>query len=198
MAAELSIPSNDFIHMWQATFPQRMQGIFRRYQDCLNYICQDLGVEVEENQIERAARIRFEMMQQNTSSIRDGAVEVLTSLKTMGYKTGLISDCSIETSLIWDKLPLAPLIDAPVLSCLVGKSKPDPEIFRIAVDRLGVTPDQCIYVADGIGQELTTASRLGMRTVMITTSYDRSGDPGREAWDGEVISSLYEVLKLLE
>jgi putative hydrolase of the HAD superfamily len=198
MAAALSLPSNDFIRMWQATFTQRMQGVFRRYQDCLNYICQHLGAQVEENQIGQASRIRFEMMKQNTSSIREGAVEVLSSLKSNGYKTGLISDCSIETSLVWDDMPLAPLIDAPVLSCLVGISKPDPEIFRIAVDRLEVTPDRCLYIADGIGEELTTASKLGMRAVMIITSTDRSGDPFREDWDGEIISTLYEVPELLE
>lgn len=76
--------------------------------------------------------------------------------------------------------------------------KPEPRIFQIAIERLAVEPGDCLYIADGIGQELTSASQIGMQAVLIRVSGEDSYDPYREDWNGPVISSLTEVLDLVE
>ena len=200
MAVVLLVPSDDFVTSWHATFDERMTGIFESYQACIRHICQQLGVDAQDNQIELAASIRFDMTKQEVKSLRDGAKEVLLHLKANGYKTGLISDCSKETTIILRDTPLYSLIDVTVFSCSAGIRKPDPRIYRIAVEGLSVNPQECIYIADGMGQELTRASELGMYAIQIRVpgKDDHNYDTYRENWDGPVISSLKDVLTLVK
>jgi len=97
-----------------------------------------------------------------------------------------------------DDSPLAALIDYPVFSCLTGMKKPDPIIFQVAIEGLGVKAEECIYVADGIGRELHAASELGMCAVQILAPGEDDYDPYREEWNGPVISSLKEILDLVK
>ena len=57
--------------------------------------------------------------------------------------------------------------DPVILSCEVGYAKPDPEIYRIAMDRLpGIQPDEVIFLDDRV-MCLPPAQALGMRTVLV-------------------------------
>jgi putative hydrolase of the HAD superfamily len=57
--------------------------------------------------------------------------------------------------------------DAVVISHEVGLRKPDPEIFKIAVDRLGSEFDQCVFI-DDVARYLDVARTLGMGTIHAT------------------------------
>ena len=196
MASVLSAPPNDFVRLWSEAFTERMRGVFKSSQACIGHICHQLEVPVQYDQIELAASIRFTMTKQEVTTPRTDAVEVLSSLKSKGYKTGLISNCSAETTTIWEETPLAPFIDVTVFSCSEGLMKPDPHIYQIATERLAVEPGDCLYIADGMDQELTSALQLGMHPVLIRVPGEDSYDPYREDWDGPVISSLKDVLTL--
>jgi epoxide hydrolase-like predicted phosphatase len=56
------------------------------------------------------------------------------------------------------------LFDVVVLSGELGIRKPDPEIYAVAVERLGVTADRCVFV-DDLGGNLKPAKALGMTTI---------------------------------
>lgn len=197
MASVLSVPSDGLVRLWRNTFAQRMKGTFRKYQDCIGHICEQLGVSVEYSQIEAATQIRFHMNRREVMTPRADAIKVLSRLKLEGYKIGLISNCSFETTTLWEEVPLAPLVDVAIFSCLVGMMKPDPRIYGLATEQLGVEPQDCLYVADGIGQELSAASQIGMHAVRIFVPGEDEYDPYREDWDGPIISSLTDVLRLV-
>ena len=55
--------------------------------------------------------------------------------------------------------------------------KPDPAIFRLSMDALGASPDECLYVGDGGSDELAAARALGMRAIQATWYMD--GDPAQ-------------------
>jgi len=48
-----------------------------------------------------------------------------------------------------------------------GVKKPDPRIFEMAVARLKVRPDECVYVGDHPRNDIEGAGKSGMRTVWI-------------------------------
>lgn len=198
MASVLSVPFDDFVRLWRSTLDQRMKGNFCTHQDCIGHICRQLGVSVEYSQIEAAAQIRFHMNRREVMTLRPDAIDVLSRLKLKDYKIGLISNCAFETTTFWKELPLAPLIDVTIFSCLVGMMKPDPRIYSLATEQLGVELQDCLYVADGMGQELSAASQIGMHAVQISVPGEDEYDRYREEWEGLVISSLTEVLTLLE
>jgi putative hydrolase of the HAD superfamily len=90
------------------------------------------------------------------------------------------------------------LIDEAILSCSVGMKKSDPRIYELACQRLQVSPDRCLYVGDGGSSELTGATEMGMHAVLIRAPYDDTIGGYREEWPGQRISTLSEVLALLE
>jgi putative hydrolase of the HAD superfamily len=61
---------------------------------------------------------------------------------------------------------LSSLFDAFIESSKVGLRKPDPRIYRLACDTLGVTPSEAVFL-DDIGRNLKAARELGMRTIKV-------------------------------
>jgi putative hydrolase of the HAD superfamily len=98
---------------------------------------------------------------------RPGAVETIGELRRRGVRTGLISACTSDIPEAWPETELAPLFDATVFSCEVGFSKPDPRIYALACEQLGVEPARAVFVGDGANDELAGAERAGMRAVLI-------------------------------
>ena len=201
MASVLSAPPDGFAELWLGLFQERMSGALESPVGVIKHVCRELDVHPEYNQIERATRIRLDMTRRAVI-VRPDAVVVLSTLKAKGYKTGLISDCSHEMPAIWEELPLSPLIDVTAFSCLAGITKPEPRIYRLATEQLGVRPEDCLYVGDGSSQEIAGAARVGMSPVLIRVPDDGDYDDlyriKPEDWDGPRVSSLSEVLKLLE
>jgi putative hydrolase of the HAD superfamily len=155
-------------------------------------------VLVDEEQIELAAKTRFDMTRNELMSLHEGALDVLSYLRAKGCKTGLLSNCSFEVTRIWGETRLAPLIDVAVFSCSAGMMKPDPRIYGMVTGQLNVKPQDCLYVADGIGQELATATQIGMHAIRILVPGENGYDRYREKWNGPAISSLTQILDMVD
>jgi len=152
---------------------------------------------VEAGRINTAVDIAFEMTRRKVMVPRDGALNVLTYLKANGYKTGLISDCGPDVPALWDETPFAPFIDVTVFSCKARLVKADTRIFELAIDKLGVKPEKSIYVADGMRKELSSAAELGMWSLQIRVPGEADDNPLNEDWNGPRISSITELIPLL-
>jgi FMN phosphatase YigB (HAD superfamily) len=98
-----------------------------------------------------------------SSGDRDGVVDTLAELRRRGVRTGLITVCSEDVVGVWAEAPFAGLFDVEVFSCSCGLRKPDPRIYRLALDELGVAPPEALFVGDGANDELAGAERVGMR-----------------------------------
>lgn len=199
MASILEAPHDEFARWWLDTFIERTTGVHPTHKESIEYICQKLGIGVSEAQVEHAARVRLDYTARAIKP-RAGSIEVLTRLKSEGYKTGLISDCSGEIPIVWDNTPFAQLFDATVFSCKAGTKKPDPQIYYMATEKLMVEPQDCLYIGDGSSQELTGAANVGMHPVLIRVPDESTNAhfiDREKNWDGPVISSLQEVLNLL-
>lgn len=58
------------------------------------------------------------------------------------------------------------LFDHVVESSKIGMRKPDPRIYQLACDTLGVSPANCVYL-DDLGINLKPAAQLGMKTIKV-------------------------------
>jgi putative hydrolase of the HAD superfamily len=81
-----------------------------------------------------------------------------------GIRTGLLSN-SWGDALAYDDALLEELFDAWVISGEVGLRKPDPAIYELVAERLGLPPAACVFVDDLPGN-LKPARALGMATVL--------------------------------
>jgi len=67
----------------------------------------------------------------------------------------------------WGDSPAAGCFDATIFSCEVGYVKPEPQIYRICLERLGVSAGEAVFVGDGGSNELPGARAVGLATVMM-------------------------------
>lgn len=123
----------------------------------------------------------------------DGVVETITALRARGLKIGLITVCSEDVPLLWEETQFHGLFDAEVFSATCGLRKPDPRIYRLALDQLGVEPEEAVFVGDGANDELAGAERVGMTAVGV----DSPGGELPDDWHGPRIRALPELLELV-
>jgi putative hydrolase of the HAD superfamily len=89
--------------------------------------------------------------------------EAVRRARAAGVLTGLISNS--WGSGMYDRDALPELFDGVVISGDVGLHKPEPEIFRLAAERLGVEPGECVFV-DDLRENCAGAEAVGMTAVL--------------------------------
>jgi putative hydrolase of the HAD superfamily len=196
IAEAIGVPAHEFEAGWVATFQERSRGMHGSVVGSIVAAAARCSVPYDESALPRAAEIRHAFTR-GWLTPRPDAVATLSALRTRGLKIGLLSNCTGEVPVIWPSLTLAPVIDEPLFSCEEGLRKPMPEFFLRALDRLGVSASECLYVADGDNGELAQARALGMPVVMIRPS-DLLNDyrqNAEEDWDGPRIERLSELLE---
>jgi putative hydrolase of the HAD superfamily len=108
------------------------------------------------------------------SVLHDDTVPFLESLRERGVRTAFVSNCSSNTRPLLDHLGISGLVDEMVLSCEAGAAKPDPEIYRVALERLGVRAADAVFVDDQVDY-CAGAAALGIHAVRIDR-LDGEGD----------------------
>ncbi|MDR1058520.1 MAG: HAD hydrolase-like protein [Treponema sp.] len=157
------------------------------------------GLNVDEGLIRRAADARLERIKRALYGVEEKNLRVLEKVRELGFKTCLISNADVIDVYHWKGSPLSAVFDQVLFSYCEGLLKPDPRIFRLALDRLGIEAAQCFYVGDGGHGELRGAGDAGMTTI-LTTEYIRGIWPGeipalRQNADYEV-ARLEDILKI--
>jgi len=76
--------------------------------------------------------------------------------------------------------------------------KPDPRIYYACCDALGVEPGDAVFVGDGANDELDGARRAGMQAILIHAPGQDPVWPEARTWDGPRVTSIPEVLEVLE
>src|SRR5689334_8329948 len=102
------------------------------------------------------------------ASVRADMIEVAREARARGVKTAIVTNNVREFGEAWRAmLPADELFDAIVDSAHVGMRKPDPRIFRLALERLGgVAPADAVFLDDYHGN-VAAAERLGMRGILV-------------------------------
>lgn len=199
LIASLAVPSEQFIELWRQTSEMRTIGAFQTVEASIDYVCGLMGTQFTAEQMAEAVEIRLQNIRRALNP-RPDVLETLGQLKNNSYKIGLLSNCSIEIPILWPKTEFADLFDSAIFSSRERLKKPDPRIYQLACQRLGVEPEACLYIADGENHELTAAAKVGLHPVLFRNlSRDNRGDALREAreWQGNIVSVLPEVLTLV-
>ena len=98
----------------------------------------------------------------------DDTVSTLEGLKAKGFKLGVITNGHPIPQ--WGKLRvsgLMPYFDPIIVSHDVGCAKPDRKIFDIARERLGLQPEECVYVGDLFSNDVMGAYNAGYTPVWM-------------------------------
>ena len=161
-----------------------------------HHLARHLGLDGAD--ADRAASLLSSTFGSHRSVAVPEAVDVLHALHVSGTTLGVISNsdgtlarrlaedavCSVDGSC---GTPVAFVLD----SAIVGFAKPEPGIFRLAVEclgHLGVAPQHCLYVGDTVSKDVVPAARAGLIPVHL--------DPYRlcDGRDHGHVTSLAELL----
>ena len=175
IAADLDQPIEAFRKCWHETEKDRTLGKYSM-EEGLALTLKNLGVYSAAN-VELICRKRREALGDTFKDIPPESLWLLKTLREKGLKVGLITNTfSDERDMILAS-PLYPLFDAAMISYEQGISKPDPEIYKRALQSLNVTPQECLYVGDGGSHELQAARSLGMQAIQCTWFRDLAYEP---------------------
>ncbi|MBI4259318.1 MAG: HAD-IA family hydrolase [Actinobacteria bacterium] len=105
----------------------------------------------------------------------DDVPPVLEKLAADGLELGLISNFEEWLEMLLESLDLTRFFDVRVISGVEGVEKPDPAIFRLALERAGVTAAESAYVGDNLTFDVEPATAMGMTAVLIDRR-DRHAD----------------------
>ena len=199
MAAALDLPLEDVRRLWAETFQDRETGAFSTIAENVRYICRTLGAKRDEAQVAAAVEVRAALYRRTLVPRKDSR-DTLAALRSAGVRLALVSNAGPQTPELWRETDLAPLVEVAVISAEARVAKPDPRIYRLAIEGLGLAPETCLFVGDGGNHELDGARRVGLNPVLIRTPGDDLDDPHRpeaKAWRGPTVSTISEVLGLV-
>ena len=124
-------------------------------------------------------------------SVPDRTHEALGRLKAAGLRLGIVSNSDGRVEQALTAAGLREYFDVVIDSSLVGVEKPDPAIFRAALDALGTAPEEALYVGDLYDVDVVGARAAGMDAVLLTSS---SVLPGRSC---RTAASIHELVNSL-
>lgn len=101
------------------------------------------------------------------------AKDTLETLAPDGIKVAVISDIHFDFRPEFEAQGLAEFVDAFILSFEHGIQKPDPGMFQLALDALGVEPAEALMVGDRASRD-GGAAAVGIPTLLLPTLHDQS------------------------
>ncbi len=106
-----------------------------------------------------------------------GAVELLERLRAEGLKIALVTNNIVAEQMgKLDRAGITDLIDVFVISGGEGMAKPDPRIFRLALDRLGIEASEAVMVGDSWSADIVGAQAAGIRGIWLNRFGQTSPD----------------------
>ena len=114
------------------------------------------------------------------------------------HKLGIIANQIPGAEKRLEDMGIRQFFDVIVASAEEGVAKPDPRIFRIALDRTGCAPEQAVMIGDRIDNDIVPAKQLGMKTVWIKQGvgqyWNIQGDCETPEFE---VNSLSELLSII-
>jgi putative hydrolase of the HAD superfamily len=95
------------------------------------------------------------------------APEVFAQLQNMGYRLGVISNSDGSIAAAMKKFGVSHFFDCTIDSHIVGVQKPDPGIFALALQQLGLPAECCVYVGDNYDRDVLGARGAGLLPMLI-------------------------------
>ena len=125
--------------------------------------------------------------------IYEDTVPVIKELRKI-YKVGIISNGNTYP----EKIGLErELFDFMIYAEAVGVSKPDHEIFHIAMEKAGVSPHEMIHVGDSIEDDIIPATELGIKSILIVRDEGKNIMQELLPNNVRIIKNLYELKVLI-
>lgn len=194
LASRLGMEPRVLSDAFATTRVARNIGTFGDVEGDTRAVIQATGIDPPDDVVHDLATLTHEFLERRVHPFPD-ALPAVAALRERGHPTVLVSNCSHDTRSLVDRLGLPDLFDEIVLSFEVGSLKPQPGIYRTALEALGdVAPEDAVFVDDQAAF-CDGAGALGIDTRLIQRDLAGPDDPATPAMDGHrVITDLSQLL----
>jgi HAD superfamily hydrolase (TIGR01549 family) len=151
------------ISMRNRTPEERLQVYLRHQQSILD----NAGIDSSTELAERTFRRMRELNTRPRFVLFDDVLPTVRMLKERQFIIGLLTNIHRGINDISKELGLEPFLDFIASSEEAGADKPDPAIFRFALERARADPAETVHVGDQYLQDVTGARNVGITPVFI-------------------------------
>jgi putative hydrolase of the HAD superfamily len=135
----------------------------------------------------------FRQLSMKQMHLRPYVEPLFGQLHRSDVKVGIVSNTeAVLTRFELDSFPILQTADAIVLSSDVGVRKPEPEIFQLAVNRIGATSDTTVFIGNDWAADVLGARRAGIRAIYLNEEVTAGVQTRTD------IEGVYEVAPTLE
>lgn len=129
---------------------EKFKGVNR--MRCMELLAEMAGLKLEQDEMIRLTDMKNSwyvgyISNMGRNEILPGFIEFITEIRDKGYRTALAS-ASKNAGIVLDRLEIRKYFDAVVDGRDVQRSKPDPQVFEVAAQRLGLEPEGCVVFED--------------------------------------------------
>lgn len=149
------------------------------------------GVPAESGEVVRETLLALHRERHLWGGMHPGTPAALARLRSAGYRLAVVSNSDGRAEEALASLGLREHFEFVIDSLVVGVEKPDPRIFTIALERMGLAPSEAVYVGDLYEVDAVGARRAGLEVVLVDP---RGRHRGR---DVRTVASIEEVARLI-
>lgn len=166
-------------------YKEKVDGIPRA--DGARAILTDLPEDKLKEACDKKQRYFLEYLKSSEIPVYETTISLIKELRANNVKVAIISS-SKNCPYILSKINLYPLIDVEINGNDITKGKPDPQIFLMVSEHLGLEPGECIVFEDAL-----LGVEAGKRAKMKCVGIDRHGDPDRLKKADFIVKDLSEI-----
>lgn len=198
---------DDYLRSWHAQirrFVSNEELHEPNFEEWYHGILGGLGLENVDRPFLEDLNSRFMRGFEGTTIPFPDASTCLSELREKGYTLALVSNSLAEnTDTDLKRTGLADSFDLVLVSSEVRRRKPHPLVFQTALERLGISSEEAVFVGDDLWEDIYGAKRIGLRTILVThagykDSVSKDEDKRRRVTADVVITELRALLPAVE
>lgn len=158
------------------------------------------GIRSTPEPVLRAALEAMYAVTQKNWVLEEDAISTLETLKSRGYRMGLISNTSDDSNVqgILDRWELRPFFETILTSAALGIRKPDPRIFQVALEHFQVQPYAVAMIGDMLNADVLGANQSGIYSIWITRRVQLPEEGELAIQPQAVVTALDQIPGLLD
>jgi len=187
----LGLDATAYRKQWKQLRPLVLRGELT-FAEALTKVGTTLGVSIAGDRVQQACD---ERIRANAAIFEKADSELVTLTRELcerGVRLATISNCMAEDVVAWPTSAFAPHFECVVFSFAAGVVKPDARIYLDTTERLGVKPEDTLYIGDGGDDELQGAQRAGLRAAQASWFVSRAASAGVPC-----LANRHDVMRLV-
>jgi HAD superfamily hydrolase (TIGR01549 family) len=140
----------------------------RRAVEYFNLVLTHASVPLSDRTDRALAEVReYQRVTNLWEHVPEFVCPTLKALRGQGLRLGVVSNANGTLRVAFERIGLASFFDVILDSAEEGLEKPDPRLFELALQRLGVTSDRAIHVGDMYYVDVVGARSAGLAAVLV-------------------------------